>query len=755
MKNKFLLLILLLANFAPSFAQGLIIHKPAGLKDTVVISTVDSVTFTQSLIVHRNTGTKDSVQLSGIDSLSYDATINPAPVISALTPPTVTSGNPDFVLVVTGKNFFSNSVLRWNGADLNTDFVSNTELQALIPAANVATAAAINITVFTPAPGGGSSPVKTFNVATVTITKEGFETGAKTGYAAADVKLSTGTWTLTNVLIGTSTADVRNGNASARIHLAGKMTMKFDLTSGAGTVSIQHAIYGTTDAGTKWGLWYSTDAGSNWTQADSLRTTNTRTFQQADFTLNISGLIRFEIRQIDSTVNRINMDDITITSYGATNTNPLPIISSLSPSEDTVAAPQFTLTVTGSNFISSSVVVWNGKNLVTTYVSATQLQAIVPSSYLPSVGTANVTVFTTNGGSSAPLIFTITQGVNSPVPVIKSYLPPTVTAGNTPFTLTVSGSNFVKTSVVKWNSVALATTYVSATLVQAQVTADLVASTGTANITVYTAPPSGGTTVTLPFVVNAGPLASNNINLTMGNPSSAVHDTAYPRNYLIERGQYCTSYNRDKGIPNWTSWELDQSWIGSASRGSFMPDTTLPFGWYVVATGDYSGTGFSRGHMCPSADRTKTQADNDTLFYMTNMIPQTQAQNGGPWGTLEGYCRTLAAAGNKLYIYSGPYGEGGTGLNGYATSIASGRVTVPSKVWKVIMVLPAGTNDVSRVTTSTRCIAVIMNNDEGPFTSWTNYRVSVDSIEALTGYDFFPNVPKDIQATIEAVVDNQ
>jgi endonuclease G len=140
---------------------------------------------------------------------------------------------------------------------------------------------------------------------------------------------------------------------------------------------------------------------------------------------------------------------------------------------------------------------------------------------------------------------------------------------------------------------------------------------------------------------------------------------------------------------------------------------------------------------------------------MTNMMPQTQTLNGGPWEVLETYCRTLSAAGNKLYIYAGTYGEGGTGVYGYMTQFPNGKVTVPAKAWKVIMVLPAGTNDLSRVTTSTRCIAVIMNNDEGPFNSWQSYRVSVDSVEALTGLDFFSNVPVDVQAVIEAVVDNQ
>jgi endonuclease G len=242
----------------------------------------------------------------------------------------------------------------------------------------------------------------------------------------------------------------------------------------------------------------------------------------------------------------------------------------------------------------------------------------------------------------------------------------------------------------------------------------------------------------------------------MGNPSGATTDVNYPHNYLLDKPQFCASYDRDRGIPNWTSWQLNSTWCNGPGvrKDNFIPDNTLPSAWYHVVTGDYSSTGFSRGHMCPSADRIVTQADNDAVFVMTNMIPQTQANNGGPWESLETYERTLANAGNVLYIISGGYGAGGTGLNGYATTIAGGKVTVPAKTWKVIMVLPAGTNDVSRVTTSTRCIAVIMNNDEGPFNSWGTFRVSVDYIESLTGYDFFSNVSATIQAAIESVVDN-
>jgi endonuclease G len=161
--------------------------------------------------------------------------------------------------------------------------------------------------------------------------------------------------------------------------------------------------------------------------------------------------------------------------------------------------------------------------------------------------------------------------------------------------------------------------------------------------------------------------------------------------------------------------------------------------------------------MTPSADRTSTVADNSATFLMTNMIPQAPDNNQGPWADLENYLRTLVSAGNELYIISGGTGTGGTGSNGgTTTTIAGGHVTVPSQTWKVIIVLPVGTNDVSRVTASTRTIAVIMPNAQGiRSTPWQNFRVSVDQVEALTGFDFFSNVPAGIQASIESTVDNQ
>src|ERR1035437_5510591 len=588
-------------------------------------------------------------------------------------------------------------------------------------------------------------------LATQSMAIEGFETGSKTAYAAADVTLGTGVWNMDDALIGTSTSDIKNGTASARVRNSGKITMKFNLTNGASTITIKHAKYGS-DASTTWQLWYSVNSGSTWAQTGSTITTSATTLQTATFTVNVAGTIRFEIRKSDDATNRTNIDDILISDYSVNN--PVPVALTLSPSSAAAGGSSFTLTVNGSSFISSSIVKWNGTSLTTTYVSASQIKATVPAANIASGGTATVTVFnpTLGGGTSSGLTFTITSS-NNPLPVALSMSPSSAAKGGSSFTLAVTGNSFISSSVVKWNGTSLTTTYVSASQLNATVPAANIATVGTATVTVFTPTPGGGTSAGLTFTIYT---VSSNVNLTMGNPSGATTDVNYPHNYLLDKPQFCASYDRDRGIPNWTSWQLNSTWCNGPGvrKDNFIPDNTLPSAWYHVVTGDYSSTGFSRGHMCPSADRIVTQADNDAVFVMTNMIPQTQANNGGPWESLETYERTLANAGNVLYIISGGYGAGGTGLNGYATTIAGGKVTVPAKTWKVIMVLPAGTNDVSRVTTSTRCIAVIMNNDEGPFNNWGTYRVSVDSVESLTTYDFFSNVSTSIQAVIEANTDN-
>jgi endonuclease G len=102
----------------------------------------------------------------------------------------------------------------------------------------------------------------------------------------------------------------------------------------------------------------------------------------------------------------------------------------------------------------------------------------------------------------------------------------------------------------------------------------------------------------------------------------------------------------------------------------------------------------------------------------------------------------------------GSYGSGGTGSAGTKTTIDAGRITVPNRIWKIVLVLTQGTSDVGRVTTSTRVIAVNTPNTNTISTSWGSYRTSVDAIEAATGYNLLSNISSTIQTSIESKVDS-
>ncbi len=161
-----------------------------------------------------------------------------------------------------------------------------------------------------------------------------------------------------------------------------------------------------------------------------------------------------------------------------------------------------TITATGSYFISSSTIAWNGAALATTHVSASSLQATVPQTALASAGSANVTVQTPapGGGISGAVVFTVNQGAN-PAPVLTSISPATASVGSSAIAMTVTGQQFVSASVVQWNGTALPTTYVSSTSLTAQVPASDLAASGTATVTVLT--PGGGNSGGLTFTVKA------------------------------------------------------------------------------------------------------------------------------------------------------------------------------------------------------------------------------------------------------------
>lgn len=255
------------------------------------------------------------------------------------------------------------------------------------------------------------------------------------------------------------------------------------------------------------------------------------------------------------------------------------------------------------------------------------------------------------------------------------------------------------------------------------------------------------------------------VHLTMGNPSGAQPFTSSPNNYLMEKPELSLSYNRDKGIPNWVSWHLSNEWVGSLARvDTFRADPAVPSNWYRVQGFDYSGSGFDRGHMVPNADRDKETSIpiNQATFLMTNMIPQAPDNNQGPWADMENDLRALLGTPSttpplyEMYIVAGGAGIGGNNGSGIVNTIANGHVTVPAQTWKVALVLPANDgNDVTRVEASTKTIAVIMPNVQGTAfraSDWRNYLVTVDQVEALTGFDFFSEVSDAVENSIEAGV---
>jgi DNA/RNA endonuclease G (NUC1) len=274
---------------------------------------------------------------------------------------------------------------------------------------------------------------------------------------------------------------------------------------------------------------------------------------------------------------------------------------------------------------------------------------------------------------------------------------------------------------------------------------------------------AGPDTNTLPenyrwsFTVATGtaPPEPPSVHLTMGNPSGAVASLGQPNNYLMEKPEFTLSYNRDFGRPNWVSWHLSDEWVGSLTRvDTFRADPAVPADWYRVQAFDFSGSGFDRGHMVPNADRDKETSIpiNQATFLMSNMLAQAPDNNQGPWAAFENYLRTLLPA-DEVYIVAGGVGAGGSGSSGGVTmTLADGQVTVPAYTWKVALVIPKdGGDDVSRVSCSTRTVAVVMPNTQGIRNDpWENFLTNVDAVETLTGYDFFSNLPEPFQRCVEA-----
>jgi endonuclease G len=239
--------------------------------------------------------------------------------------------------------------------------------------------------------------------------------------------------------------------------------------------------------------------------------------------------------------------------------------------------------------------------------------------------------------------------------------------------------------------------------------------------------------------------APSNEHLAMGTPV----DGDASDDYLMTKPQYALSYNKEKNIPNWVSYSLNASHFGDVPRfkGKFLADEALPPGFYRVRHEDYVGSGYDRGHMVRSEERTKTPEDNKATFLLTNVLPQYHDLNAGPWLRLEEHAQDLAQKEKRqLYVITG-------GIFAKKPETIGKGVAVPTACFKVIVVVGKG-EDARHVTEETPVIAVVMPNKEGIMSrGWEEYRTSVDEIEKRTGYELLSRVAEDVQNVIESRAD--
>lgn len=223
------------------------------------------------------------------------------------------------------------------------------------------------------------------------------------------------------------------------------------------------------------------------------------------------------------------------------------------------------------------------------------------------------------------------------------------------------------------------------------------------------------------------------IGYTLPSAERLMEVKAHSHGTEIDYENFSVDFNPDLHIPNYVAWELTGTETsGQEPRGKFLRDYNVDG---CPASADYTNSGYDRGHMAPAADMKFSSRAMTECFYMTNICPQAKSLNSGAWKRLEEKCRIWAQADSAIIIVCGPI------LTPAPTEfIGEARVAVPHAFFKVIL---------SPYANPPRAIGFIMNNGKvnGGLQAAC---VSVDSVEAVTGYDFFAPLPDSIENAIEA-----
>ena len=239
-------------------------------------------------------------------------------------------------------------------------------------------------------------------------------------------------------------------------------------------------------------------------------------------------------------------------------------------------------------------------------------------------------------------------------------------------------------------------------------------------------------------VVNPGRV-STDIPLNVASLME-VPDLSESYSPIVPHKAYVSSYNEETLIPDWVAYELTADETGGTeSRGGieFRMDPTLR-GVTQAMREDYSGSGWSKGHLMPAADAAFSNSTMSETFYFTNICPQNETLNAGDWQYLEKRVRNWANRYGSVWVVTGPI----VGENRYGT-IGDRDVVVPDSFYKALLI--------RKKNGSYSAIAFVMDNDEDRY-YLKDCSMSIDELESLTGFDFFPALDDKIEGKVESTV---
>jgi endonuclease G, mitochondrial len=247
-------------------------------------------------------------------------------------------------------------------------------------------------------------------------------------------------------------------------------------------------------------------------------------------------------------------------------------------------------------------------------------------------------------------------------------------------------------------------------------------------------------------IVPGGPSGQDSPHLALGVPA----DGSPGDDFLIVHPEMAIGYNHFLNAANWVSWRTRRIDFGPAPRyaGPFYPEAALPAAWFHPDTGELSGSGYDRGHMLRSEERTRDDAANYATFVMSNVLPQRPDLNRGPWFDFELYVqRKIESTSHPrdAYVIAGAVWPAACAT--HAARVAGDgcpdvgrstdpthRIAVPSATWKVVVFVDPGEDP--RAALHPYIAGVLMPNTNGIAAArWYTYRATVAEIEAASGYD--------------------